>query len=60
MKTFWVGLLTILCVNGYGQTLTVGAAKENGMSPERLQRVDKLNQPFEQGSNSGCSRFHCS
>lgn len=58
MKTFLVGLLTILCVNGYGQTLTVGAAKENGMSPERLQRVDNLiNDHLNKGQIPGAVVF---
>jgi CubicO group peptidase (beta-lactamase class C family) len=58
MKTFYVGLFAVLCLSGYGQTLTVGAAKENGMSPERLQRVDNLiNDHLNKGQIPGAVVF---
>ena len=58
MKIFAFILSLLFCSIGFGQTLTVGNPKENGMSPERLQRVDNLvNDHLNKGQIPGAVVF---
>lgn len=58
MKKYLLISTLLISFIGKSQTLTVGSPKENGMSPERLQRIDNLiNEHIIKGQIPGAVVF---
>ena len=58
MKTILILPFVFFTLVGKGQTLTIGNPKENGLSPERLQRIDNfVNEYLTKGQIPGAVVF---